>query len=218
METKRIMFLGPSGSGKTTLAKYISDEFNIPFISGSYSDIVPSTRQERHQDMLDKDFNTLVDSELDLLKRRYNTFDGIEGNLVTDRSYIDNLVYSIYKLSYKVKEATIRHIFRQVVNGLKEHCTHIIFIPIPYGNMVDWKIEDNNKRILNRYFQWMVYTLMENVLLEMLSYRDEDNYLDSGYVSVISNVTRKPIKVLILSQIDIDCRKLMIQDFLSDEE
>ena len=46
------MFLGPSGSGKTTLAKIISEKFVIPLISGSYSDMIPSTKSKSHWDMI----------------------------------------------------------------------------------------------------------------------------------------------------------------------
>ena len=39
----QIMFTGVSGVGKTTIAKEIAELLNIPFISGSYSDLVPET-------------------------------------------------------------------------------------------------------------------------------------------------------------------------------
>ena len=41
--SKRIMFVGPSGIGKTTLAKYVAKREDLPFISGSMSDLLPAT-------------------------------------------------------------------------------------------------------------------------------------------------------------------------------
>ena len=51
----RIQIAGPSGVGKTTLAKDISDIYGIPYVSGSYSDLIPSTKDILHSDMISMD-------------------------------------------------------------------------------------------------------------------------------------------------------------------
>lgn len=40
----KIQLCGSSGTGKTTVANQLSKIYDIPFISGSYSDLVPSTK------------------------------------------------------------------------------------------------------------------------------------------------------------------------------
>ena len=52
---QRINFTGCSGIGKTTLAKEISEKYGLPFISGSYSDLVPETKDLSHTDMINQD-------------------------------------------------------------------------------------------------------------------------------------------------------------------
>ena len=50
--SKRIMFVGPSGIGKTTLAKYVAKRGDLPFISGSMSDLLPATEGVSHNEIL----------------------------------------------------------------------------------------------------------------------------------------------------------------------
>ena len=47
------MFVGPAGIGKTTLAKYISEKYGIPFISGSMTDLLPATKDLSHIEIFD---------------------------------------------------------------------------------------------------------------------------------------------------------------------
>ena len=54
------MFTGVSGVGKTTIAKEVADMLKIPFISGSYSDLVPETRDMPHADMIQQDASTVL--------------------------------------------------------------------------------------------------------------------------------------------------------------
>ena len=50
--SKRIMFVGPSGIAKTTLAKYVAKREDLPFISGSMSDLLPDTEGISHNEIL----------------------------------------------------------------------------------------------------------------------------------------------------------------------
>ena len=70
-EFKRIGFAGPSGIGKTTLAKWISEEYKIPFISSSYSDLIPETKNITHEEMVNM---PLFMKEYQLLNKRRNLY------------------------------------------------------------------------------------------------------------------------------------------------
>lgn len=48
------MFVGPSGIGKTTLAKYVAKREDLPFISGSMSDLMPDTKEMHHAEFYTK--------------------------------------------------------------------------------------------------------------------------------------------------------------------
>ena len=63
----RINFTGVSGIGKTTLAKWVAEEFKIPFLSGSYSDLVPSTKDMPHKNMITQDVNTVYAQDMQVL-------------------------------------------------------------------------------------------------------------------------------------------------------
>ena len=71
---KRIMFAGASGTGKTTLANFISKvygEGQIPFFSGSVSDLLPETKGMPHKDMLARDSQTLaISRQINFLSAR----------------------------------------------------------------------------------------------------------------------------------------------------
>ena len=86
----KIQLTGCSGVGKTTLAKYISQEYGISFVSGSYSDLVPQTRNEKHADMITKDPKLIYEQDHQVLNLRHKQLRNLY-NFVTDRSYVDSI-------------------------------------------------------------------------------------------------------------------------------
>lgn len=70
----KIQLCGSSGTGKTTVANQLSKIYDIPFISGSYSDLVPSTKDEPHKDMITKEANLIYQQDYQLLNLRKNNF------------------------------------------------------------------------------------------------------------------------------------------------
>ena len=90
--SKRIMFVGPSGIGKTTLAKYISEKYGLPFISGSMTDLLPATRDLSHIEILSLGSEAMYKSDFQLLNLRNKLFKDKE-EFVTDRSYTDLAAY-----------------------------------------------------------------------------------------------------------------------------
>lgn len=215
MERKRVMFVGASGTGKTTLAKYVAGEFNIPFTSGSMSDVVPETKDMPHREMLKVDEGLAFSQEQKYLSRRYNALMSSSGSFVTDRSFIDNVAYAIYKTSHVSSSCDIDSMVDAVSQCLSDlKVTHIIFIPVTLDMVKGWVPENNGKRITNVYFQMMISQIMSGVI--PLVMRDDitnkpiDKDSDSTYIQ--DNWTK--LKLLCLEDRDIDVRKRIISKFL----
>lgn len=226
MENKRIMFYGPSGTGKTTMANYISRNTGIPFISGSISDLIPKTKDMTHLDMMERDYKKIYIEDMQLLNLRSKLFKN-EKTYVTDRSYLDIFAYHLIKVSKSIPECDSDALLQNITAVLLRDCTHIIFVPFMEDMIKNWNMEDNNKRVLNRYFQWYVSQVMYG-LLRLLGYKNtlipkltkganigeiypEKIYRDLG----IDQKLYKPIKVLVLNTSDFNKRNEIIEYFLN---
>lgn len=161
----RIAFVGPSGIGKTTLAKAISKEYGIPFISGSMSDIVPSTAIQTHYEMMQKPPEKLAMQNWQALNKRNKILQD-RTSFVTDRSFVDAAAYYWYELSKEQPECEIEHFFSTANHCMRLNIDLAIFLPLNLENMMDWEVENNNKRITNRYFQVQISGLMGDLLAD----------------------------------------------------
>lgn len=215
MDARRIAFVGASGTGKTTLAKYISDKYGIPFLSGSYSDLVPETKDVKHVDMMDKGVMALLNEEYTLINLRRKSYQQMWDGFVTDRSPVDNLAYFIYKLSHKVPQCEVETFESIVERVISSNITHLIFIPFTDVMLTQWETEDNNKRIVNNYFQWQISQLMGGILSLKDYTRKKALFIeDKDYNQGTIRCNRTDIKVLILDKIDIEDRKRSIDKWL----
>lgn len=162
---KRIMFVGPSGIGKTTLAKFIETKYGIPFISGSMSDLMPDTKEMHHAEFLHQKCGELINKDYQLLNLRNKLFKDKE-TFVTDRSYVDLAAYFIYKQSTNIPECEV-DAFLDICKDLTvQQCDLLIYLPLSMYNMKEWAMEDNKKRILNRYYQGQMSDIMGNLLTQ----------------------------------------------------
>lgn len=165
MNIKRVLITGPSGVGKTTLAKQIAKEYNIPFVSGSISQILPGNG-DSHQRSLEKlthEQKHLKNSQA--INKRMQIYKSITGSFVSDRSPIDAAAYEIYENADHLSECSIDDIIKAANQALLEsEITHIINIGYHHHTMKDkWKFEENGKRITNPYFQHTVTSCMSLV-------------------------------------------------------
>lgn len=211
----KIQLTGCSGVGKTTLAKYIASEYDIPFISGSYSDLVPQTKDEKHADMITKDPKLIYEQDHQVLNLRHkqlrNTFD-----FVTDRSYIDSIAYLINKLSIHLRACDIEAFIKTCEALLEEECTHLIFIPFTHKFLEEWDIEDNKKRILNGYYQFQISQLIFGIL-DIFNFKESNIKTwvvgeKSGTITL--PVSKKKIEILILDELDFANRTRIVKNFL----
>jgi thymidylate kinase len=169
---KLIMFAGPSGIGKTTLAKgveelYSSQSVDIPFISGSVSDLVESTREMSHKDMLNRDSMTLQMEDyqiLNLRKKKFSNQIASGKNFVCDRSFLDSAAYFIYKQAEVIAKCEVEHFLALSKLLSANHCTHLILLDFTPNMIQEWVTENNNKRITNNYFQMEIARIMNMVL------------------------------------------------------
>lgn len=163
--SKRIMFVGPSGIGKTTLAQYVAKSQNIPFISGSMSDLLPATKDISHNELLSLGSKSMQSSDYQLLSLRNRLFRGKE-EFVTDRSYADLAAYFWYKQSRTIPECELEHFIGCCRASMEDQCDLAIFLPLNLCNYSDWEMEDNKKRITNRFFQIQMSSLMGELLAD----------------------------------------------------
>ena len=205
----KIQITGPSGIGKTTVAKQIADVLDIPFISGSYSDIVADTEKESHVSMIDKPYNLILSQDYQLLSKRAKIFSKTD-TYVSDRSTLDVLVYHLVKLTKYLPTCETEAVADSVKTTLKpEFLTHLIFIAYP--NDLSWDIQNNSKRIQNRYFQFSVSELFKSTLNNILGIEfkkplfKNDKYLLGKLGS---------IKILVLLETDKSKRLNIIRKFL----
>lgn len=147
----------------TTLAKYISEKYGLPFISGSMTDLLPATRDLSHTEILSLGSEAMYKSDFQLLNLRNRLFKN-KAEFVTDRSYADLAAYFWYKQSKSLPECEMEHFFCQCQTLMEIQCDLAIFLPLNLDNYRGWDIEENGKRILNRYFQIQISSLMSELL------------------------------------------------------
>jgi len=156
----RIAIIGASGVGKTTLAKYLSEKFNIPFISASARDVWSQFGFESHADALHK---CLSDQSLGYLyqkavwQKRHDVL-SINKRFITDRSPIDNYAYFLLQQAY-CSEVDNKEM-KTFCMADYEKIEAVIFLRIP-ENMF---LEDNGRRIVHLTYQRMVEACIDMVL------------------------------------------------------
>lgn len=233
MNNTKVMFLGFSGSGKTTLANKLVEE-GFTFISGSMSDLLPATKGEKHKDMLSHESKDLALQDYQLLNLRNRAFNEASKNgldrLVSDRSFVDNAAYFIYKQAGKLPQCEVEQFISMCRQCLAKHCTHLVFLPFTKDTFKEWVIEDNDKRILNQYFQWTISQIM-SMALDRFGYKKLNSVMDIPGVNmfkakqlldygaetgVIHNLYGDT-RVLVLRELDLGRRVELIKRFINDK-
>lgn len=218
----RINLTGPSGMGKTTLAKWISEEYNIPFISGSYSDLIPETAKMPHKDMIAQDARLIFEQDVTVLNLRRRHFDKLQ-TLVSDRSYLDSAAYFINKLSHRLPQCETEQFIETCRELTCMQCDKIIFIPADTYHLKHWDMEDNSKRSTNLYFHieisQLIYWLIVDLWRAELEYTiDISDTKDAPVyrVSMVKNRETFSTDILVIpdSCIDWEKRKEFVDCFL----
>ena len=162
----RIVLCGPSGIGKTTVAKELAHIYRFPFVSGSYSDLIPITRDLHQSDMISKDPREIFSQDMRLLGLRKKSYEK-NPKMFSDRSPVDSIVQGIYKLSPYLPSCDIDLLVKNGMEVIEKYISAIIFLRYP-SDLSKWNLEDNGKRVSNPYFQRMISTLYEDFLVHTL--------------------------------------------------
>jgi len=227
----KIMFAGASGVGKTTLAKEVLEMFqvtsnSVEFVSGSVSDLIPKTKDMSHKDMLERDSKELLLEDFQILNLRNKLFRDRD-QFVTDRSYLDLAAYFYYKQAKDVPKCEMEHFFETCKMLINKQCTHLILLEFTDAMIKEWVMEDNGKRIENNYFQFLISSIMDNVLnlWGFLPTKDirciyksifKNQPLEYGATEGIIKSLYGETKVLCIREVNLDIRKKLIKDFINE--
>lgn len=158
---KRIMICGASGTGKTALAKHISELYELPFVSTSAKKLWKDFGFVSHKDVRIKSFSDSklgMEYQTEILLERGNIL-RYHDKFVTDRSFVDNVVYMLMDLSHTITNGEVEDFLRLCRMGMVK-CDLLIFIRWTD----DIVFQDDKNRITNRYYQAMVDKIIEWIL------------------------------------------------------
>lgn len=159
-----ILLAGPSGVGKTTIANFLAQELGIQFISGSVSDLLPQTKDMAHADMLSRDSKELYMEDYKILNLRKKIFSNVEEPFVSDRSFLDSAAYFLYKQADKIPACEIEQFLELSKMVTLQTTDCLILVDYTMDMFNNWVIENNNKRIINKYFQMEISRIMSMIL------------------------------------------------------
>ena len=159
-----ILLAGPSGVGKTTIANFLAQELGIKFISGSVSDLLPQTKDMAHADMLSRDSKELYMEDYKILNLRKKIFSNAEEPFVSDRSFLDSAAYFLYKQADKIPACEIEQFLELSKMVTLQTTDCLILVDYTMDMLNNWVIENNHKRIINKYFQMEISRIMSMIL------------------------------------------------------
>lgn len=224
---RRIQFAGPSGVGKTTLAKYLEGVGDYPFISGSVSDLLPSTKNEPHKDMLAHNKEELYKQDFQILTLRRKLFARAEV-YVSDRSFLDSAAYFLYKQSDTIPQCELENFLDLCKTCLCQTCDQLIVLNFTTYLVKHWVMEDNNKRILNKYFQAQISAIMLMILdnwgvklnpsigsLNMGIFKSPLYLNHGGYRTGILETIYGKVDILVIDEPELIVREKIISKYLN---
>lgn len=222
----RIMLAGPSGIGKTTFANIIARDYELEFQSGSMRTLMPDMKEVSHADMLKEDKKVQYQKDFQLINLRNKKFEHRE-NYVTDRSYLDSAAYFIFKQSNFQPQCEIDNFIDLCKMLLCKQCDKLILFDFPTYMIKDWVIDDDDKRITNKYFQHMISGIMlqvlniwgANIREEIFKYMDQfwrapKPYKHGFGIGKLESIYGS-VDILVLHEASFEVRQEIINNFIT---
>lgn len=199
----KIQICGPSGVGKSTLALFIAHSLDIPFVTTSTKPLWDKHGIKSHKELIDKgqsDPKWGLNFQYEVLKYRESVItDSIVANpkgYVTDRSPIDNLAYFLMQNTMQLPEDASNSYRMACEDALRDQANKIIRIRFNY----DQKLEDDGKRINNRFYQMMTDGVFESIF-------------QNDLLNISHHFDNRDL--LVINEWDITKRLAEVQDFLN---
>ena len=162
----KLFISGISGIGKTTLANSISKEHNIPFVVGSTKLIWSKYGIKQHGDIISmcnnqpkiglKFQNEVLDYRLEMMHQHKD--------FVTDRSPIDNVVYTLTQLSHIIKEDELKSYIDKCAIAYNFEDVKHLHLSGGFATLRNTPLENDNMRITSMYYQLMINEIFEMVI------------------------------------------------------
>ncbi len=196
----KVFISGISGIGKTTLAETISKKHeDMPFIIGSTKILWEKYNITSHKDiikMCNEDPTLGMAFQMEVLDYRMEMAN-THKNFISDRSPVDNIVYTLTQLSHKVSdELMLEYINKAKIIYQKPDVRHI-HLGANYHTIRTKGIEDDNMRITNQYYQFMINNIFSMVL--------HDDWLD---------IPRKTQNMRVVNTWDMDVRIDAVEELM----
>lgn len=150
----KIFITGTSGIGKTTLAKYISARYRIPFIEGSAKRLWEKYGISKHLDIFILPIEKQLEFQHELLDLRESDVNKYE-DFVSDRSYVDNIVYFLIQNAPNIDDERVR-IYIERAKKLFNETPDSRLIYLNNKDKTNNVVEDDGYRINNVYYQRFV--------------------------------------------------------------
>ena len=96
-------------------------------------------------------------------------------------------------------------------------CTHLIVIPFTKQFLQGWAMEDNHKRVLNRYYQYEISQIIDALLKDLYNLKYASAFLRTLTGITYGNIGygNFNVNVLYLDEMDLEKRKKAVEIFLA---
>lgn len=154
----KIGFVGCAGTGKSTLAKAISERLDLTFLRSK--DITRPILQSGNYDygsgLQIERFLASGERQNEILKGTISSYKKND-QFVTDRTVIDLAAYAIKEL-HESDQKSLKNII-SICQSYFCFYTHLVFCP-----WRDVPIEDNQKRTLDQWYQFIIDSISKNII------------------------------------------------------
>lgn len=160
MSNYKIGICGSGGTGKTSLAEELAKKLSIPFLKSRAitDDILKRDGYDYSSGIQIERFLANSGRQNEILRRTIEQQKSVE-SFVTDRTVVDLAAYVVCEM-HDTDIAAMRRILETCRKNVVDY-THLFVCP-----WKDMPVENNHKRTLNPWYQFLVHTVEIGMLQE----------------------------------------------------